>query len=205
MKFSVIIPSYLGSYRTAAKNREQKLVRAVNSVLKQTLDDFEVIVISDGCPKTLSIVNTEIDNERVSTVSLPKSKMWAGTPRNAGIELAEGEYITYLDIDDVYGANHLSNISSQLNGYDWVWFNDIRFSTKYKQWYENPCNIIKISEHGTSNICHKRLLPVKWDHDGYAHDYYFVLQLRQNTNFVKISGAEYYVCHIPGGNGAYDL
>jgi|WetSurMetagenome_2_1015567.scaffolds.fasta_scaffold32708_2 glycosyltransferase involved in cell wall biosynthesis len=202
MKFSVIIPSYLGEYRTAAKDRDKKIVRAIYSVLNQSLQDFEVIVVADGCEKTVSITK-DLD---VKTILIPKSKLWSGEPRNTGIQNASGDYIIYLDIDDVYGGDHLKNISDQLGTYDWVWFDDIRYSTKQKVWYENPCDITQIGRHGTSNICHKRNIPVKWDYVGYAHDYYFVLQLRQNGNFAKINDGEYYVCHIPNADtGGYDL
>lgn len=204
MKFSVIIPSFLGEYRTAAKNRDQKIIRAVNSVLGQTFQDFEIIVVADGCDKTVQIMKQV---EGVKTIKIPKSKLWSGEPRMAGIDNAQGEFIVYLDIDDLYGENHLKNINDQLGNYDWVWFDDIRLNPKLNEWYENPCDITQISRHGTSNVCHKRILPfqAKWDYVGYAHDYYFVLQLRRNTNFTKIKGGEYYVCHIPGGAGAYDV
>jgi glycosyltransferase involved in cell wall biosynthesis len=216
MKFSVILPSFLGPYRTAAKDRDKKILRAVNSVLSQTFQDFEVIVIADGCEQTVEIMQQVVD-QRVSTYLIPKSKIWSGEPRNAGLEKSKGDYIVYLDIDDVFGYGHLQNISDQLNDYDWVWFNDVRYNPKFNaklpvsdenvMWYENPCDISIIGRHGTSNICHKRSMPARWDHVGYAHDYYFVLQLKQSKNFTKINGGEYYVAHVPGGEGSggYDL
>jgi glycosyltransferase involved in cell wall biosynthesis len=206
MKFSIVIPSYLGQYRNAAQNRETKILRAVNSVITQTFQDFEVIVISDGCQRTIEIMS-HVKDTRVDTYYIPKSKTWSGEPRNAGIEVAKGEFILYLDVDDLYGENHLKNIYDQLGTYDWVWFDDVRYTPKLSQWYVNRCEIMQMGKHGTSNICHKRTLPYKWDHTGYAHDYYFIKHLRQNTNFKKIEGGEYYVCHIPDstlGKG-YDL
>lgn len=201
MRFSIVIPSFLGDYRTAAKDRDRKIIRAVDSVINQSFQDFEVVVVADGCNKTVEIMK-QVSDERVRTVLIPKSKLWSGEPRNAGIEAATGDHIVYLDIDDLYGENHLRNISEQLGAFDWVWFDDIRYAPKQSVWYENPCDITQIGRHGTSNICHKRSLSVKWDYVGYAHDYYFVVQLREHGNFVKIKGGEYYVCHIPG---EYDL
>lgn len=203
VKFSVIIPSFLGEYRNAANNRDQKILRAVNSVLNQSFKDLEVNVVADGCQKTIDILS-EITDQRLSTYLIPKSKAWSGEPRNRGIEEAKGEFIIYLDVDDLYGENHLKNISDQLNGYDWVWFNDIRYSPRTNEWYENSCDINLISRHGTSNICHKRNLPYKWDYVGYAHDYYFIQKLHNNRNFTKIQNAEYYVMHVPLAGG-YDL
>lgn len=204
MKFSIITASYLGEYRTAASNRDEKIVRAINSVLNQSFQDFEVIVVADGCCKTVEILS-KIHDERVQCILIEKSKEWSGTPRNTGIEAAKGEYIIYLDIDDLYGENHLKNIESQLNGYDWVWFDDVRYSVKQRVWYENPCDINQIGRHGTSNICHKKSMNVTWDHVGYAHDYYFVQSLKKSSNFTKINNGEYYVLHIPGGPEGYDL
>jgi len=206
MRFSIIMPSLLADYPNAAKNREGKLLRAVNSVLVQTFEDWELLIIADGCQKTIDIIRDNVGDERVKTHLIPRSRLWSGEPRNKGLQEAQGDYIVYLDIDDILGVNHLSNISQGLHEYAWVWFDDIRYSVRTGQWYENPCRINKLGQHGTSNICHKTNLRVKWDHDGYAHDYYFVAQLRQNSNFTKIGGAEYYVCHIPGrGGGSYDL
>ena len=204
MRFSVIMASYLGDYRTAASDRENKIVRAIFDVMGQAYQDFELIVVADGCQKTIDIVS-QIENPKLSYHLIPKAKQWSGEPRNKGLQEAKGEYILYLDIDDRFGENHLKNIDRQLNGYDWVWFDDVRYNSKEGQWYENTCDINKISMHGTSNICHKRTMSAKWDHVGYAHDYYFVLQLKQSRNFTKIEGGEYYVCHIPGGPSGYDL
>lgn len=203
IRFSVIIPSYLGEYRTAASDRETKIVRAVNSVINQSLQDFEIIVVADGCERTVELMNPL----PVTTYLIPKAKTWSGVPRNTGIEQANGDYIVYLDIDDLFGENHLKNISEGLKDYDWVWFDDIRYNPRTDEWYQNSCDIRIVGKHGTSNICHKRSLPYRWDHFGYAHDYYFIKHLKQNTNFTKIQGGEYYVCHIPDstlGKG-YDL
>lgn len=196
MKFSIITPSYLGEYRTAAKDRDKKILRAVDSVLNQTFQDFEMIIIADGCEKTVKIMS-EVDDLRLKTFLISKAKLWSGEPRNTGIEHATGEFILYLDIDDVIGEHHLENIAKGLNGYDWVWFDDVRYSVRNNVWYENPCDIQRSGYHGTSNICHKRELPYRWDKNGYAHDYYFISHLRENTNYAKIEGGEYYVCHIP--------
>lgn len=196
MKFSVITPSYLGSYRTAAKDRDKKILRAVDSVLNQTFQDFELIVIADGCEQTIEIMSG-VSDEKIKTFLIPKTKLWSGEPRNTGIERADGEFITYLDIDDVFGEHHLENISKSLNGYDWVWFDDVRYSVRNDAWYENPCDIHRPGYHGTSNVCHKRSLSARWDKNGYAHDFYFIKNLLENPNYAKIQGGEYYVCHIP--------
>lgn len=206
MKFSVIMPSYLGEYRTAAKDRDRKILRAINSVICQTFPDWELIVIADGCEKTVSIVSKVVD-ERVRCIYIERNKLWGNEARNAGIDNAKGDYIIYLDIDDLYGSTHLENVNAGLKSYDWVWFDDNRYSPRGEEWYVNVCDIIKAGKHGTSNICHKRTLKNRWKRPGYAHDHYFIRELRENINYTKIPGGEYYVCHIPDSNigKGYDL
>jgi glycosyltransferase involved in cell wall biosynthesis len=129
--------------------------------------------------------------------------MWSGEPRNKGLQEAYGDFVCYLDIDDLFGADHLKSLSDALGERDWIWFDDFRYLPKVKKWYQNPCDITRKGRCGTSNICHRRKLDVKWDHDGYAHDFYFILQLRSYPNFCKVEG-EYFVCHLPGVGG-FDL
>ena len=201
MKFSIIMQSFLGDYRNCASHRDTKILRAVNSALNQSLQDFELIVIADGCQKTIDIIS-KIEDERVSCYLIQKAKIWSGEPRTAGINVAKGDYIVYLDIDDLFGPDHLKNISEGLKDFEWVWFNDIRYMPKTHQWYENPCDVNILGKHGTSNVCHKRSLSVRWNHSGYAHDHYFIAQMKElYKNYTKIQGGEYYVCHIPGKYG----
>jgi glycosyltransferase involved in cell wall biosynthesis len=202
-KFSVIMASFLGTYPNSAKDRDKKIIRAVNSVLDQTYNDLELIVVADGCQKTIDLLK-EYEDPRIRVFLIPKARMWSGEPRNTGIDNARGEFIVYLDVDDVWGENHLKSLANALNEYDWVWFDDNRYIPKTDQWYQNSCDVTKIGRCGTSNICHKRELNVHWDHPGYAHDYYFIEQLRNYKNFGKVNAGEYFVCHLPGAGG-WDL
>jgi hypothetical protein len=52
---------------------------------------------------------------------------------------------------------------------------------------------------GTSNICHRSSLGLRWNEAGYGHDYFFIQQLLKYPNHKQISAAQYYVCHINGG------
>lgn len=202
MTFSVIIPSYLAQYPGSAKDRDKKLVRAINSVISQSFPDWELHVIADGCKETMNIMQQFPD---VKTWYINHKKLWSGGPRNKGIEEAKGDWIIYLDIDDIYGVDHLKKVVEGLGSYDWVWFNDLRWSARGGFWYENQCNIKALGKCGTSNICHRRSLGMLWDEHGrYAHDYYFIKKLMSKRNFTKIATPEYFVCHLPS-RGGYDL
>jgi glycosyltransferase involved in cell wall biosynthesis len=196
-KISIVMPSYLGDYQNAAKDRDKKIVRAIRSVYKNTFQDWELILVSDGCEKTASIYEQThgIFDDRLRFFQIERGKLWGGSPRNYGIEQAKGEWITYLDIDDYIGSKHLEIINKGLKG-DWIWYDDLRFSPKTKSFYVNPCEL-KLSKCGTSNITHKKG-SARWSVTGYAHDYHFIQALeKESKKYYKAETPEYYVCHIP--------
>ena len=95
-KVSVIIPSF---------KRPDLLERAIKSVLDQTFQDFEIIVVDDNAPgdikkQTRRIVESFNDG-KLRYVSHERNKGNASA-RNTGIGLASGEYIAFLDDDDVF-------------------------------------------------------------------------------------------------------
>jgi glycosyltransferase involved in cell wall biosynthesis len=193
MRFSVIMPSRLIPYKGSCQYPEQKIGRAIQSVLDQSFKDFELIVIADGCSLTKNIVSKLFTGVRL--LECKHKALFDNLPRNTGIENAKGDYIIYIDIDDYWGSDHLAIIDRQLKNQDWVWYNDIVY--KDGLWTERACNIKALGGCGTSNICYKRSLSLKWDRPGYAHDYYF------NQKLIKFKGSkietpEYFVCHIPG-------
>jgi glycosyltransferase involved in cell wall biosynthesis len=196
-KFSIIMQSYLGHYEGAATNREEKLKRAVNSVIKQTFQDWELIVIADGCEKTFDIIEQNfIDDKRIECTQIRKQTMWSGAPRNYGISIATGEYIIYLDSDDVWGEDHLQIVSDNISSYNWAYYNDL---VKTKDGHiERECLINIKFQHGTSNIVHKKALGAKWTAYGYGSDDWGLVQhlLQLSSNYGKIKTPQYYVMHI---------
>lgn len=92
VKVSVIIPTF---------NREKTLQRAINSVLSQTYQDFELLICDDASTDTtinLALRNQERDS-RIRVLCLPYNKGPAAA-RNLGMLEAKGEYIAFLDSDD---------------------------------------------------------------------------------------------------------
>ena len=88
---SIVIPVY---------NGEQTILETVHSVLQQTFTDFELIVIDDGSSdRTVALLDT-IDDARLQVFSYSNG----GLPvaRNRGISLANGQYITFIDADDLW-------------------------------------------------------------------------------------------------------
>ena len=106
MTFSVIIPAY---------NREKELPRCIESVLKQTYRDFEIIIVDNG-----STDNTK----KVAQAYMAKSDMvryfWqenTGSPagsRNTGIKYAIGKWIAFLDSDDYWYNTKLEEVRQKI-------------------------------------------------------------------------------------------
>jgi glycosyltransferase involved in cell wall biosynthesis len=107
---SVVIPTY---------NRGKLLVdRAISSVLKQTYQDFEIVIVGDHCTDDTEERLRRIEDKRIKFYNLPERgryppdphKRWlvAGVaPANKCLELAKGEWIASLDDDDEFSPDHL--------------------------------------------------------------------------------------------------
>ncbi|MBW2002935.1 MAG: glycosyltransferase family 2 protein [Deltaproteobacteria bacterium] len=195
---SIIMPSYLGPYKGAAKNRDEKIVRAIQSVQSQTYEEWELIVVADGCDKTVSIVQTIAEkcfDTRIKVLWITKQPTWSGKVRNTGLKEAKGEYMCYLDIDDAFAPDHLEGIAGKLNGKDWYWTDDYVWNGK--EFRHRKCNILKVGQCGTSNLIHKK---IAWwnEKDSYAHDWNFIKALlRTSREYEYITGGKYLVCHVP--------
>jgi glycosyltransferase involved in cell wall biosynthesis len=198
-KFTIIMQCFLGEYPGAASNREEKLIRAVDSVLAQTFTDWELFIVADGCDKTYELIEKHYPMEkRIDCILVQKQPLWSGSCRNFALKYAKGDWITYLDADDYYGPNHLEVINKNLSSYDFVWFND-KVKAKDGSEFERRCSINQKFQHGTSNIAHKAALKAMWSSAGYGYDDWGLVQhlLKLTKNYIKIETPEYVVCHIP--------
>lgn len=100
---SVVIPTH---------NRAALLPRAINSALKQTYTNFEIIVVSDGSEDNTDCIMREYcsADPKIKYVSYHPAK-GANHARNTGIHNAEGEYVAFLDDDDEW---HTDKLEKQL-------------------------------------------------------------------------------------------
>lgn len=102
---SVIIPTY---------KRSDYLIRAVDSVINQSYKNIEIIVIDDNFPdsefRTSTLLKMEKYNDNNQVVYIiNESNMGGSLARNIGIENSNGDYITFLDDDDIYQNNKVQN------------------------------------------------------------------------------------------------
>jgi glycosyltransferase involved in cell wall biosynthesis len=97
--FSVVIPIY---------DRTEILREAIESILNQTFQDFELILVSDGSPAdTIEVMKHYANNTKVRAFYYPTSSGNAVRGRNKGILEARGDYISFLDSDDIASPRRL--------------------------------------------------------------------------------------------------
>lgn len=109
------------------------LKEAVNSVLQQSYQDFEVIVINDGSKED----DTEFVLEYGKLVTYLKTEnKGPGAARNLGIKMSSGKYIAFLDSDDIWLPTKLESQISFMESNEWEWthssyslFNDKNLKT----------------------------------------------------------------------------
>lgn len=107
---TVVIPTY---------NRADVLQRAMDSVLDQTVRDFELVVVDDGSTDDTQTVVESYDDDRVRYVA-HETNRGANVARNTGIEVAEGTYVAFLDSDDEWHPRKLEAQLERLRSSEWV-------------------------------------------------------------------------------------
>lgn len=103
----------------ATYNRAETLKYAIESVLWQTYTNFELWVIGDCCTDhTEKIVQSFSHDPRVNWYNLPQNSGYQSKPNNEGIRRGKGEYIAYLNHDDIWLPNHLADTVAHLKKTD---------------------------------------------------------------------------------------
>ena len=105
-KISVIVPVY---------KVEAYLRPCIESILKQTFIDFELILVDDGSPDQCGAICDEYSKKDKRIFVVHKKNGGLSTARNAGLDLMKGEYVTFVDSDDIIEGKYLE-----------VLFNDIQ-------------------------------------------------------------------------------
>ena len=96
---SVVIPLY---------NKGPLIARALNSVLVQTIQNFEVIVVDDGSTDNGAMVVRDFDDPRI--LMIQQENLGVSAARNKGAEAARAEMIAFLDADDEWMPDHLDTL-----------------------------------------------------------------------------------------------
>ena len=130
MKVSVVIPTY---------NRINLLERAVNSVIRQTKNAFEIIVVDDGSDDNSS----EMVKQKFGSVILVRQEnCGVSAARNKGIEISKGDWIALLDSDDEWKPNKLEKQINALSEDP-----DCFFSHTNETWIRNGVRVNQGKRH----------------------------------------------------------
>ncbi|MDD5151450.1 MAG: glycosyltransferase family A protein [Flavobacterium sp.] len=108
MKISVIIPVY---------NAQNTIVRALESVINQTVKPFEIIIVNDGSSdQSLVILNKYIvDHPLYNFILINKKNGGVSSARNEGLKVAKGDLVSFLDSDDEWLINKTEKQIAVLN------------------------------------------------------------------------------------------
>lgn len=118
--FSVVIPTY---------NRAKLIGIAIDSVLKQTFSDFELIIVDDGSTDETKAVIQAISDSRIRYFYQPNGER--GKARNTGTKSATGDYVFFLDSDDFIYPEHLKHAYEEIKKLDDPEFFHVRYSEQY--------------------------------------------------------------------------
>lgn len=137
VRVSVIVPAY---------NVESYLSETLKSLAEQTLEDFEVIIVNDGSTDgTADIINYFCEQYPYMR-SIYQDNSGVSAARNKGIASAEGEYIAFLDGDDLFAPDTLENfyVTAEENNSDLVIGKIENFDSKNnKSYQEHSVNLSK--------------------------------------------------------------
>lgn len=93
---SVIIPVY---------NGEKTIKRCINSIINQTYSNLDIIIVNDGSSDNTQFICEEISNNYSFVKVINKENAGVSEARNTGIEFSKGEYIIFVDSDDIIEAD----------------------------------------------------------------------------------------------------
>lgn len=130
---SIIVPAY---------NVEKYIQKCITSILEQTYSNIEVIVINDGSTDKTPELLASFDDKRLKLINQTNSGVSAS--RNRGIEIAQGDYLVFVDGDDYLCGDYVDYFVKLALKYD----SDFVFSTKCittKNWKEKKVFDFQIS------------------------------------------------------------
>ena len=160
---SVIIPMY---------NSSKFIPQTLESLLYQTMKDFEVVVVDDcSTDNSVEVVESfkprfDSENVKLHVIKLPKNTGAGGLPRNAGINFACGKYIDFLDSDDLLTRTALEELAelAEKSQADVVHTDTFLFLCRKKpltdEEYSKFKNLNELLAPANLTVCHEQRLPL---------------------------------------------
>ena len=98
---SVVIPLY---------NKAHTIKKTLDCVLRQTYRDYEIVIVDDGSNDNgVQLINEKYQDSQIRIIS--QKNQGVSVARNTGIEKARGEWISFLDADDLWDSQYLDRKS----------------------------------------------------------------------------------------------
>jgi len=140
---SIIIPVY---------NTEEYLAECINSILEQTYNDWELILVDDGSTDNSGDICDDFAQRDSRIKVLHTENRGASHARNAGIEHATGKWISFVDSDDWISSDYVDTIANTNEDYDIIYFNLVKkFSNGFENYLHTP-SLISKDRKGTEEI-----------------------------------------------------
>ncbi|MBQ9071775.1 MAG: glycosyltransferase [Bacilli bacterium] len=130
IKYSIIIPIY---------NTEKFLKKCIDSVINQTLKDYEIILVNDGSKDNSEKIVKDYLKKYGNIKYIKQENKGLSVARNIGVKNAQGEYILFLDSDDYLNKDLLFNLSKVKNDPELIRYQvNIVYEDKEKAYLESP-------------------------------------------------------------------
>jgi len=108
--FSIIIPLY---------NKEEYIERAIKSILNQTYQNFEIIIVNDGSNDGGEKKAASFDDKRIKVIN--QQNQGVSSARNTGANIANYEFLAFLDADDIWKKDNLEKKLAVLDSTNKRW------------------------------------------------------------------------------------
>lgn len=108
VRISIVIPIY---------NAEGYLDKCLSSILRQDMHSFEVILVDDGSTDSSSLICERYSSTDPRFKTIVKANGGVSSARNAGMDVADGEYMMFVDSDDALAPGALSILSAATEGF----------------------------------------------------------------------------------------
>lgn len=139
-RISIVVPVY---------NVEKYLTQCIDSIIKQTYTDYEVVLVNDGSKDSSGKICDEYSKKYDNIKVIHKENGGLSSARNAGIQEATGEYVMFVDSDDyIYKTDCLEKLVEVINSSSGV-IDLLQY--KMVHYFENSDKYIKLKDYNINN------------------------------------------------------